>query len=217
MSDLTRKIVFTLALGLGVSFAALAQETAPADPAVPAVPATDAAAAPPAPAPDDLSLGTTVVPEDGVGSSYTPATFDLWEQRCVRTEDGADPCQLYQLLKDSSGNPVAEITMFTLPEGNAAAAGASIVAPLETLLTANLSIAIDATPAKIYPFSFCTQLGCIARVGFTAEEVAQFKKGAKAKVTIVPAAAPDQKVELDLSLKGFTAGFEAVKLTAPKP
>lgn len=215
MSDLTRKLALTLALGLGVSFAAFAQETAPADPATPPAPATTEVA--PDAAPGDLSLGTTAVPEDGIGSSYTAATFDLWEQRCVRTEDGADPCQLYQLLKDSTGGPVAEITMFSLPAGNQAAAGASVVVPLETLLTANLLIAIDATPAKIYPFSFCTQLGCIARVGFTAEEIAQFKKGAKAKVTIVPAAAPDQKVELDLSLKGFTAGFEAVKLTAPKP
>lgn len=205
----------TLALGLGMAFAAMAQETAPVDPAAPTTetPAADA----PAAATEELSLGTTAVPADGIGSSYVAAKFDLWEQRCVRTEDGADPCQLYQLLKDSSGNDVAEITMFSLPDGNKAAAGASIVAPLETLLTANLTIAIDATPAKIYPFSFCTELGCIARVGFTAEEVAQFKKGAKAKITIVPAAAPDQKVELDLSLKGFTAGFEAVKLTAPKP
>ena len=47
----------------------------------------------------------------------SPATFEAWEQRCVRTEDGADPCQLYQLLKDADGNSVAEISMFSLPEG----------------------------------------------------------------------------------------------------
>ena len=44
----------------------------------------------------------------------------------------------------------------------------------------------------------------------TADEVAGFKKGAKATMTIVPAAAPDQKVALDISLKGFTAGYDAV-------
>jgi invasion protein IalB len=40
--------------------------------------------------------------------------------------------------------------------------------------------------------------------------VGQFKKGAKATLTIVPFAAPDQKVNLDISLKGFTAGFESI-------
>ncbi len=35
-------------------------------------------------------------------------------------------------------------------------------------------------------------------------------------MTIVPVAAPDQKVDLDISLKGFTAGFDAVAKT-PAP
>ena len=59
--------------------------------------------------------------------------------------------------------------------------------------------------------------GCIARIGFTGEEITQFKKGAKAVMTIVPAAAPDQKVNVEISLKGFTAGFESVNATTPKP
>ena len=85
--------------------------------------------------------------------------------------------------------------------------------PLETLLTANLMLTIDTSKAKVYPFTFCGQIGCIARIGFTAEEVAQFKKGAKATMTIVPAAAPDQQVDLDVSLKGFTSGYDAVAAT----
>jgi len=75
---------------------------------------------------------------------------------------------------------VAEISMFALPEGGQAMAGATVIVPLETLLTGNLTIAIDGTPPKVYPFTFCTQIGCIARIGFTAEEIGQFKKGAKA-------------------------------------
>ena len=101
--------------------------------------------------------------------------------------------------------------MFALPEGNTAAAGATVIAPLETLLTAALQIAVDGGKPKLYPFTFCTRAGCIARIGFTAEEVAQLKAGAGAVMTIVPAVAPDQKVDLQVSLKGFTAGYEAVK------
>lgn len=193
---------FTVALALAIGLSALpatAQETAPA-----AAPEADAATA------DGLSMGTPEGQADGVGSTYAKATFDAWEQRCVRTESGQDPCQLYQLLKDAQGTAVAEINMFPLAEGGEAVAGATVIAPLETLLTAGLRMAIDGAEPKIYPFTFCARIGCVARIGFTAAELDGFKKGAKATMTIVPAVAPNETVALDVSLKGFTAGYEAV-------
>ena len=55
------------------------------------------------------------------------------------------------------------------------------------------------------------------KVGFVpGPYIDGFKKGAKATMTIVPVAAPDQKVNLDISLKGFTAGYDAVAKT-PAP
>jgi invasion protein IalB len=80
--------------------------------------------------------------------------------------------------------------------------------PLETLLIQKLSIAVDGGQPKRYDFSFCTQVGCYARVGFTEEDVARFKAGRGATITIVPAMAPDQQVTLDMSLSGFTASFD---------
>lgn len=196
---------------------ALAQETATEAPATDAPAEAPAEVTGDAPTADGLSMGAEVGAEEGgVGSTYLAAQFELWEQRCVKTEDGSDPCQLYQLLKDAQGGNLAEISLFALPPGGQAAAGATIVVPLETLLTANLTLAIDGGKAKIYPYTFCAPIGCIARVGFTAEEIAQFKKGAKAVLTLVPAVAPDQKVTADISLKGFTAGYDAVAATAPK-
>lgn len=191
------------ALALAMGFAALVA-TLPV--AAQDAPAADAPAE--AAAPNDLSLGTPA--NDGIGSTYTKAAFDAWEQRCVRTETGQDPCQLYQLLKDGQGTSVAEINVFPLPDGGEAVAGATLIAPLETLLTAGLRIAIDGSEAKIYPFTFCARIGCVARIGFTAAEHEAFKKGAAATVTIVPAVAPDETVALTVSLKGFTAGYEAV-------
>jgi invasion protein IalB len=165
------------------------------------------AGAPPAPKTQETAA---------IGETYLAASFGEWEQRCIKMEDGSDPCQLYQLLKDKDGNSVAEINLFPLPTGSQAAAGATIVVPLETLLTANLKLAVDTSPPRLYPFTFCAPIGCVARVGFTTEEVDQFRKGAKATMTIVPAAAPDQRVDLDISLKGFTAGYEAVGKTVAK-
>lgn len=160
----------------------------------------------------DLAMGQEVAPADGPGTDYTAATFEAWEQKCVRTSSGVDPCQLYLLLKDKEGNSVAEFTMFNLPKGtdSPAAAGATFIAPLETLLTAGMSLQIDGGKGKVYPFTVCTQIGCVARIGFTAEEVEAMKSGANALITIVPFVAPNQKVELSMSLKGFTAGLDAV-------
>lgn len=173
--------------------------------------------------PEELAMGATAAPvvltkdTAQVGQGYLATTFEGWEQRCEKTEDGKDPCQLFQLLKDENGNAVAEFSIFALPAGGKAAAGGTVVAPLETLLTEALTIAIDTAPAKIYPFTFCTVEGCVARVGFTAEEVEGFKKGAKATVTLVPAGAPDKAVNLNVSLAGFTAGYDAIVATVPAP
>lgn len=212
MTEFTKPLA--LALALALAGAATAQETpAPAPATEPAAPAEgDAATA------SGLSMGQELnadgqpaqAPADGVGQPYVAATHGDWEQKCIKTADGKDPCQIYQLLKDAEGNSVAEVSMFALPAGQEAAAGATIIVPLETLLTAQLTIKVDSGAAKRYPFTWCSPIGCVARVGFTAAEVAGFKKGNKATLTIVPVVAPDQKVDLDMSLSGFTAGYDAV-------
>lgn len=170
----------------------------------PAVAQDDEAPPPPA---DVLSLGEEVMDE---GEAYLAATHGDWEKRCIRVPDGSDPCQLYQLLQDGDGNSVAEISVFGLPPGGEAVAGATIITPLETLLTQQITMRIDGGQAKRYPFTWCSVIGCIARIGFTASEVEAFRRGLVAQISIVPVAAPDQTVTLDISLLGFTAGFAAV-------
>ncbi|WP_050525311.1 invasion associated locus B family protein [Pseudorhodobacter ferrugineus] len=199
----------TLCLLLGTTAFAQDTTTAPAADAATDAPAADAPA-PDSPVPNALSMGTEAAAADGVGSLYTAASFDKWEQRCFRTEDGADPCELFQLLKDGDENPVATISLFGLPAGGQAVTGATIIVPLETLLTAELTMTVDGSKARKYPFSWCEPMGCVARVGFTQAELDGFKKGNEAKLSIVPLIAPEKRVELTLSLKGFTAGYDAV-------
>lgn len=211
-------LVLSVASGLSASAQEAVTTETPAE-----APATVTGDAPTA---DNLNMGTEVGAVEPaapatketaeVGQSYRMADFDAWEQNCIKTADGADPCQMYQLLRDQEGNAVAEFSMFPLPAGQKAAAGATIMVPLETLLTANVVLEIDGGKPKIYPFTFCSTPGCVSRVGFTAEEVAQFKRGAKADLIIVPAADPTQKVVLNLNLKGFTAALDAVAATLPK-
>jgi invasion protein IalB len=205
--------------------APLAAQEAPAEePATTDEAATPAPEAPAAEAPAEgatrdpaaLNMGAPVEGEAEVGQPYIRESFGDWSLRCLQAEEGQDdPCQLYQLLEDADGNAVAEISMFPLPAGQPAAAGATIVAPLETLLTEELVISVDGAATRRYPFTFCNRAGCVARVGFTQEEVDQFKAGSSASLTIVPAAAPDQDVVLSISLTGFTVGYDSTAQTAP--
>ncbi len=182
--------------------AAIAQETETETPAEENAPAQDDA-------PDDLILGEPLPPK--VGEPYVLQEFGDWEMRCVKAPEGQnDPCNLYQLLLDNDGNQVAEVNLFRLPDGSRAAAGATIVVPLETLLTQQLTLSVDGGEARRYPFTFCNAAGCVSRLGFTQAEVDQFKRGSNATLRLVPAAAPDQEVLLTMSLTGFTAGFEGV-------
>ena len=159
-----------------------------------------------------LSLGEDV---DEVGKPYTRVVNEDWEMRCIRVEEGEEPCQMYQMMDDGQGAPVAEISVFRLPDGGKAVAGATLIVPLETSLTDQLRISIDGDKTRRYPFSFCNPIGCYVRLGLTAEDIASFKRGNGATITIVPALAPDQKVDLALSLKGFTASFDAVSVVEP--
>jgi invasion protein IalB len=113
-------------------------------------------------------------------------------------------------LNDAQGNAVVEINIFNLPAGQKAAAGVIVVAPLETLLTQELALRVDATKGKRYPFAWCTAVGCVSRIGITADELNGFRQGSEATVTIFSVDAPRQPLTLTISLKGFTAGFNAM-------
>lgn len=168
---------------------ALAQETA--------APATDAPADP------------------QVGQVYVKETSGDWELRCLKVESGDEPCQIYQLLKDADGNSIMEVTMFPMPADQQAAAAATLLVPLMTRLSEGIMIQVDDADPRRYPIEFCNQGGCVTRAGFTAEELAAFKAGSNAKVRIVRAETAPEAAEviLDMSLAGFTAGFD--KATPP--
>jgi len=196
----TLSSLLALTLGLTIAFSASAQDAATPGTGVPAE----------AVAPDDLSMGATEQDPNAPGAMRVAGTFGSWEQRCITDDADKERCQLYQLLKDGEGNNVAEFSMFNLPAGQQASAGATIIVPLETLLTANLTMKVDTAQPRVYPYTWCSTIGCVARVGFTQAEIDALKKGSRAQLTIVPVVAPDEKVILDVSLSGFTAGYDAV-------
>ncbi len=205
MFDFPRSLSLAMALTAALALPALAQETTTTQPPAADAPVTGT----------ELSTGEPVA--GGPAEPYVKSTHGDWQLRCIKAADGSDPCELYQLLKDAKGNSVAEITMLALPDGKEVVAGATIIVPLETLLPQQLTLGVDGKDPKRYPFTFCASVGCFSRIGFSAAEIDSMKNGAKATVSVVPIAAPDQVVSVDISLKGFTEAFDAVKAERPKP
>jgi len=164
----------------------------------------------PTPTSEDYSTGKVVTDESHFGDYYKKGQFGDWTLRCVKTKVLKDPCQLFQLMLNVDRAPIAEFTLNLIEPNGIIIAGATVITPLETLLTAELTIRIDENEAKIYPFAFCIQMGCVARIGLTEDDLTRYRAGIQATVTIVPAGAPNQQENLKLSLKGFTAGYKAL-------
>jgi invasion protein IalB len=159
-----------------------------------------------------LDMGQPVDNGPKVGDRYSRDTFGSWELACFKTIDGNDPCSLVQVLTDTTGNPTAEVSFFRIENGGLAVAGFTVVVPLETSLPAQLKMSVDGALGKSYVYSFCNPIGCIAQIGLTQEDVESFKKGNIASLSLVPAQAPDQVITLDMSLDGFTAGYNTVDI-----
>lgn len=152
--------------------------------------------------------------EPQVGEGYLRAKEEAWEIRCIKAEDIADEeCRLFNLLSDKDGNSVAQLDMQALPKGGKAVAGVDIATPLGSLLTAQVVMKVDAGKAKRYPYTWCDQLGCYARFGMTEAEINAMKRGAKANIVIASVADPQNPINLEVSLSGFTAAWNTI---APK-
>ncbi|SHE39690.1 Invasion protein IalB, involved in pathogenesis [Ruegeria intermedia] len=161
----------------------------------------------PAPAGSDLDLGET---GPRVGEQYIKEKSGDWDVSCIKAQDGNDPCAMVQILNGPQGEPIAEITIGKLPEGGAAVAWANVIVPLETLLQAQLAISVDGAPRKLYNYHHCVPVGCVAQLGLTQGDIDAMKAGSKAVLSLVPARAPDQIVNMDMSLSGFTSAFDGL-------
>lgn len=149
-------------------------------------------------------------PAPQAGQSYVKGTFGDWELRCLLTPQNQEQCQISQLMFGPEGNPIAEFSVFAIPPSGDAVAGASVLVPLDTLLLNGVGVALVEGLSKTYPVHFCSPGGCVAQIGLTEQEIAQMKRGDKGTLRISPLAAPDEVVNVDLSFKGFTAGYTAL-------
>ncbi len=153
--------------------------------------------------------GVTASLENGL-PIYVGAVHGDWDVRCAKTEDGPDPCHLYQLLKDDSNNPVSEINILPMSGDNEFVAVATVVTPLETLLTRGLAISVDDGEVRQHSFLWCSSVGCVSRIGLNKADLTALKRGLRATLSIFPARAANRRIDLTVSLTGLSAGFNDV-------
>ncbi|MBV7409696.1 invasion associated locus B family protein [Maritimibacter sp. DP1N21-5] len=210
----------SLAALLAVAGPAFAQDTTTETPAEEAPAAEAETPATPDTTLPDLDMGEATGAEGDASQqieTYVDEVFGDWQRECLRIpgNEGPAPCQITQFLREEpEGAPVGKVSIGKLPDGNEAVAGSMVIVPLGVLLTQQITVGVDAAAPKRYPFRFCDPNGCVAQIGYTSGEVDSFMKGNEAIVTVVPTAAPDQKVELPLSLSGFTDAWNSLEKPA---
>lgn len=221
MSFDAQRLILAAALGLGLAGPALSQETPPAAEGAPETPVPEAAPpaattpeTPPAPAPEGQAQPSTGDPAAAEPREIVRETFGDWQVRCAPE---INECYMYQLALDEANNPVAEVSFQKLPVGGEATAGATVVSPLGTLLTTGVALQVDTNPARQYPFSWCTQIGCFARFVMTEDTIDAFKRGSSGRLSLVSVTQPDRPVTLNLSLTGFTAAYDSLDPPAGAP
>ena len=158
-----------------------------------------------------LSLGKPLETIREPGEIYLAGNKGDWNVRCITGNPGEiDKCEIQQLLFLNENTPVADISIFRLPEGERAIAAANVMVPLETLLTKKFRFAFSEESVKEFPYSFCNQNGCLVRMGLLEEDIEAMKKGSASELSITHVSSPEASINLRLSLNGFTAAFDTI-------
>ena len=159
-----------------------------------------------------LSLGKPLETIREPGEIYLAGNKGDWNVRCVTANPGEiDKCEIQQLLFLNENSPIADISIFKLPEGERAVAAANVMVPLETLLTKKFRFAFSEESVKEFPYSFCNQNGCLVRMGLLEEDIEAMKKGSSSELSITHISRPEASINLSLSLNGFTAAFDIIR------
>ena len=159
---------------------------------------------------DSLSIDDTIMSEPQKTEPYIKERFENWTLKCIKPVNSVERCEANQIIFNQKKQPVAEISIIKLPKGQIAAAAATIIVPLETILSDGLVLAIQELEPKKYQFKFCNSLGCYSQIGLTDNEVDALKRKEKASIFLKHISSGDQQIVIPMSLDGFTKTFSNV-------
>lgn len=127
-----------------------------------------------------------------------------WSIECVQNPQAGRLCRMVQNIKDpKNGNPLMEVVVAKPPGQQDAIL--SLRAPLGVWLRPGLTISVDGGRADNVNFEFCLKGCCLAQTKLSTGKINAMKRGSKAVVGMQNIRR--QKLNLPISLRGFTAGF----------
>lgn len=134
-----------------------------------------------------------------------------WEVVC--SEADRNVCAIRQIGKGSDGNDVLAVTIrsldgVTAENGQRVPAAIDIVTPLGVALRAGVRVTIDSGEPRAAPYEVCVPSGCLVRSPMSDEFVSAMKRGSTATVTVV--STQQGEVKVPISLRGFTASYDAL-------
>ena len=149
------------------------------------------------------------LPQPAQGAPALRETHGDWEIRCISQSD----CVMTQMHQRSANSADAVFTVVKpngLTDANGApiTAFAEIVVPLGVYLPGGLGLKVDANPARAAPFERCIDEGCVVRAPISSGMVDAMRQGST--VNIVIFGAPEKPIQIPISLRGFTAAFDAI-------
>ena len=159
---------------------------------------------------DNLSIDDAMSGEPQKPQPYIKETNKDWDLKCIALKNSIERCEAYQIIVNDKKQPVAEISIFKLSDNQVAEAAATIIVPLETILSEGLILAIQDLEPKKYQFKFCNSLGCYSQIGLTKEEVEALENKEQASIYLKHISSGDQQVIIPISLAGFMTTFSKV-------
>ena len=133
--------------------------------------------------------------------------FKDWTVRCEKpAEDMPDTCFIYQTLVNEQQEPVLQMVVGYL--GRDAQPVVIFTAPLGVALRPGVGVKVDQADIFKLPYDRCGPQGCIAGGPLSDQHIQAFKNGVKSQIVLHDGRQP---ISLEISLSGFTAGFNALR------
>jgi len=149
-------------------------------------------------------------------ASATITSFEHWSLECGEERPGRSDCSLFQnvvLGPEQGGGRVMRVTI-GLIDGDPTPV-ALFVLPLGISLPPGVELQVGGADAVHFPVERCEPSGCGGGLRLDATLLDTLRSGDTATVRFRDSSR--QPVELQLSLRGFAAGLEALTGTQPPP
>lgn len=136
--------------------------------------------------------------------------FRDWKVQCgTIPNSGKERCQMsQQVTRGDSGDPVMRMAVGFTPQNSQPAAIFQL--PLGIVLPKGIALRVDDGEPVRFPIQICVKQGCRADLPLKQNLLEQMKAGRKAYIMARTPRAESGKVELPISLLGFTAAYNRI-------